>query len=55
MKSTAATAKAMTDSELEARELTLRREIPAAQKLLDAVKRERRSRKRKAHKQEQPR
>lgn len=51
MKSITATARAMTDDELAARELELRRQIPAAQSLLDAIKRERRSRKRKASKQ----
>lgn len=50
MKSTNATARGMSDSELQAQELRLRREIPAAQALLDAIKRERRSRKRKATK-----
>ena len=51
MKSTTATARAMTDDELARHELELRRQIPAAQTLLDAIKRERRSRKRKAQKQ----
>lgn len=49
MKSTTATAKAMTDAQLEARSTQLRREIPAAQALLDAIKREQRARKRKAN------
>lgn len=51
MKSTTATARGMADAELERKELELRRQIPAAQSLLDAIKRERRSRKRKAKKQ----
>ena len=40
-----ATARSMTDAELALRERALRREIPAAQSLLDAIKRERRRRK----------
>lgn len=51
MKHMTATARAMTDADLERKERELRREIPAAQSLLDAIKRERRSRKRKAQKQ----
>ena len=50
MKNQTATAKAMNDSQLECEELRLRRSIPADQSLLDAIKRERRSRKRKATK-----
>lgn len=50
MKSISAAVRAMTDSDLERKELELRREIPAAQSLLDAIKRERRARKRKAQK-----
>lgn len=51
MKSTTAIARGMTDGELASRELDLRRQIPAAQNLLDAIKRERRARKRKAQRQ----
>lgn len=48
MKSTTATVRAMHDTELEQQELRLRRSIPADQSMLDAIKRERRSRKRKS-------
>lgn len=46
MKATTATARAMTDAELHATRVRLKREIPAAESLLDAVKREERRRKR---------
>jgi len=52
VKSATATAKAMNDAELQRRELALRQSIPADQSLLDAIKRERRSRKRKAEKKQ---
>lgn len=54
MKNQTATAKAMDDQQLEQNELRLRRSIPADQSLLDAIKRERRSRKRKAKKRAMP-
>lgn len=50
VKSTTATARAMSDPELMNRSLQLRKEIPAAQALLDAIKREQRARKRRAAK-----
>ena len=40
-----ATARAMNDAELAQRELELRRQIPAAQSLLNAIRREKRRRK----------
>lgn len=52
MKSATATARTMTDVDLCRKELELRRDIPAAQSLLDAIKRERRARKRKAKQQQ---
>jgi hypothetical protein len=51
MRSITATARAMNDADLERKELELRQQIPAAQSLLDAIKRERRARKRKAKQQ----
>lgn len=48
MKSTTDTARAMTDTELALRSADLRKQIPAAQSLLDAIKREQRRRKPKA-------
>lgn len=49
MKSTTATARAMTDADLAAQSGRLRREIPAAQALLDAIRREQARRKKKDH------
>lgn len=51
MKSITATARGMNDDDLQRKELELRRDIPAAQSLLDAIKRERRARNRRAKRQ----